>query len=90
MASKRSIKKEVIAACSDLFVEAVATGKNAAKENPAALTALLSDILKIESDYIARINCYQKVDTTAYFKKIRSEFDADMEGIIKRINAQIQ
>lgn len=89
MAKKRTLKRDIQNIVSDLFVDAVATSSKLSATHPEQVTALLNDILKLESDYLARVNNYERAHAKAYFKKICASFDAEVGTLIERINAQL-
>lgn len=86
MSSKKNLKKGITTICNDLFIEIVANSKKIVAENPEKLTELLSEIVHINSNYIARVNCYDKAKAAFYFKKIKESFEKDINELVKKIN----
>ena len=86
MANKRNLKKGITTICNDLFIEIVANSKKIVAENPEKLTDLLCDIVRINKDYIARINCYDKAKAAFYFKEIKDSFEKEINDLVKKID----
>ena len=89
MANRRTTKRAINKICEELFAEAVAAslyGNEAHKEKNNA-DAVLSSIIRLESDYISRISHVEPGMRAAdYFKRMHESLTADVEEIIDQIN----
>ena len=89
MANRRTTKRAINKICEELFAEAVAAslyGKEAHKEKNNA-DAVLSSIIRLESDYISRISHVEPgMRAAGYFKRMHESLTADVEEIIDQIN----
>jgi hypothetical protein len=87
MANKRSVKHVINGVCEDLFVECVAASLYGAEKHRDNADALLSCILKIQSDYIARVSHPEPgMAPKAYFKDLREKFVAQVGEVADQIN----
>lgn len=88
MANKRTLKHAVNGICEELFVECVAATLYGAESHHANGDALLTTILRIQRDYIARIS-HPEPGMTArdYYRDLREKFAAQVSEVADQISA---
>ena len=86
MAKKRTLKHVINGICEELFAECVATQLYGAKHQENA-EALLFTILKIQSNFTARISHPEPgMSTKEYYKDLREKFSAQVSEVVDQIN----
>ena len=72
MANKRTLKRAINGICEELFADCIAASLYGAVKHPENADALLSTIIKTESDFIARVSHPEPGMTAkAYYKDLR-------------------
>ena len=87
MANKRSLKHIINGICEELFTECVAASLYGAENHKENADALLFTILKIQSNFIARVS-YPEPGMTAkaYYRDLRNKFSAQVSEVVDQIN----
>ena len=86
MANKRDIKKSINYVLGDLFQECILL-KIFKKADNAKVDEVLTDILNLQNEFLARANHPQPGNVKAYFRKLYSDFGDSVEAIIKKMQA---
>ena len=88
MANKRSLKKTINLISEELFVECVAAslyGNDVHKHSNAE--AVLSSIIKMQSDFTRRISHPEPgMDPKVYYKSLRDKFAGQVSELVDQIN----
>ena len=85
MAKRRILKRSITEICSALFAEGVASSLENA--HPEDAEAILSSLLKMETDFICRISHVEPgMKPKLYFKDLREDFTKEADEIIEHIN----
>ena len=84
MANRRQLKKSVNLICGELFADCVALGMcgNAQAEQ---LDAIMTEVLDLRCDFVARISHVDKANTKTYFTKLREDFTDRVNALSDRI-----
>lgn len=86
MANKRELKKRINYICSDLFAECIASSLYGIPADKQTLDALLYSIIKIHSNYIARISHPEPgMKAGAYYKDLTENFSKQINEIVAQI-----
>lgn len=86
MANKRELKKRINYICSDLFAECIAASLYGIPADKQTLDALLYSIIKIHSNYIARISHPEPgMKAGAYYKDLTENFSKQINEIVDQI-----
>lgn len=87
MAKRRTAKRTIHLACTEMLAECVAVSLYASAPNEANVEALLHAILKLEKDYIGRISHVEPgMKPRAYFKDMANGFMSQVGEIYDQIN----
>ena len=87
MANKRSLKPIINLICEELFAEAVAASLYGNQPNEENAEAVLSSILRLQSNYICRISHPEPgMEARLYYKDLREKFSIEADEIIDQIN----
>ena len=87
MANKRSLKHIINLICEELFAEAVAASLYGNQPNEENAEAVLSSILRLQSNYICRISHPEPgMEARLYYKDLREMFSIEADEIIDQIN----
>lgn len=87
MANKRSLKHAINLISEELFAEAVAASLYGNELNNDNADAVLSSIIRLQTDYISRISHVEPgMKAKLYFKNLREKFSAEAEEIVDQIN----
>jgi hypothetical protein len=87
MANKRSLKHIINLICEELFAEAVAASLYGNQPNEENAEAVLSSILRLQSNYICRISHPEPgMEARLYYKDLREKFSIEADEIIDQIN----
>ncbi|MBR5656941.1 MAG: hypothetical protein IKW98_09725 [Prevotella sp.] len=87
MNSKKDLKRAINYVCSDLFAECVAASLYGGKTDEKNAEALLTSILRINSDYVRRISHPEPgMPQKKYFKTLIHDFNEQVSEIIDQIN----
>lgn len=86
MAKKRDLKRTINYICSDLFAETMAAALYGNKENKDAADNLLSSIIIMRNDFVARISHPEPgMKAHSYYKALIKDFNAQVSDIIDKI-----
>ncbi|MBR1415547.1 MAG: hypothetical protein IJ570_06765 [Prevotella sp.] len=87
MANRRTLKHAINGICEELFAECVAASLYGAAKHKENAEAELFTILKIQSDFIARVSHPEPgISARAYFKDLREKFTAQVGEVVDQIN----
>ena len=87
MANKRSLKREINYICSELFAECVATSLYSNNSDEANVDTLLESLMKIHSDYIARVSHPEPgMKARDYYKSLIGSFNNDVNDLVDQIS----
>lgn len=87
MANKRTLKHAINLICDELFAEAVAASLYGNDRHEDNADALLSNILRLQADFVSRISHVEPgMKATTYFKILREQFTTEADEIIDQIN----
>ncbi len=87
MAKRRILKQNITNICSILFAEGVASSLE--NEHPENAEALLSSIIKMETDFVSRISHVEPgMKPKLYFKDLIEKFNAQVIEVVDQINNQ--
>lgn len=87
MTNKRDLKRTINYICGDLFAECVAASLYGGKTDEKNAEALLTSILRINSDFVKRISHPEPgMPQKEYFKKLVQDFNKQVSEIIDQIN----
>jgi hypothetical protein len=87
MAKRRILKRSITTICTALFAEGVAASLE--NEHPENANALLSSIIKMESDFVCRVSHVEPgMKPKDYFKDLIEKFNAQVVEIVDQINNQ--
>ena len=86
MANKRELKKSINYVVGDLFQESIIL-KMVKKSDNAKVDEVLTDILNLQNEFLARANHPQPGNVKGYFRKLYIDFGDSVEAIIKKMQA---
>jgi hypothetical protein len=86
MANKRELKKSINYVVGDLFQECIIL-KMVKKSDNAKVDEVLTDILNLQNEFLARANHPQPGNVKGYFRKLYIDFGDSVEAIIKKMQA---
>ena len=87
MANKRALKHAINGICEELFTECIAASLYGTEKHIGNAEALLESILRMQSDYVARISHPEPgMSKKEYYKNLRAGFTAQASEIIDHIN----
>ena len=87
MANKRTIKQAINLICEELFVECVAASLYGKGHHPENMEALLSTIVKMQSDFISRVSHPEPgMKAKLYYKNLREQFSKQVGEVVDQIN----
>lgn len=84
MASRRRLKKSINLICDELFVDCVALSM-CGQGDREQLSVLMTEVLTLRDDYVARLSHTEKGSERLFFKKLRDEFTAKVNDLSERI-----
>lgn len=91
MASKRLFKKEIGYITGELFLEATLLKLSMQKVDDEALDKLMTRILDMQDEYLARANNPDGKDDVKlvkqYYKKLREDLQQEIDAIIEELEA---
>ncbi len=85
MANRRDLKKNINYICSDLFAECVALTHYKVDVKQEDVDNLMTRILLMHDEFISRISHTQPGNTKGFYKKLRSDFNAQAEDIVSTL-----
>jgi hypothetical protein len=87
MANKRTLKRAINGICEELLAEGIAASLYGTEKHDENASALLSSILKLQSNYVARISHQEPgMPARTYFKDLREKFSAEVSEIADQIS----
>lgn len=87
MANKRSIKGAINGICEELFAECIAASLYGTEKHLSNTDALLSSIIKMQSNYIRRVSHPEPgMKAKDYFKDLREKFAAEVSEVADQID----
>ena len=87
MTNKRTLKKAISLICEELITECIAASLYGAQNQKENAEALLSSIIRMESDFICRISHPEPgMSPRVYFNDLREKFLAQASEMIDQIN----
>lgn len=87
MANKRTLKHTINLVCDDLFTEAVAASLYGNANNQDNIEAILYSIIRLRSDYTARVQHPEPgMPKHLYYKDLKEKFTACVSDIVDHIN----
>lgn len=85
MASRRELKKTVNYISGELFSECLINSMFVPGTDKAKADQLMAEILKMQDEFISRINHTEPGNVKGFYKKFRSDFNAKVNEIIDAI-----
>ena len=85
MASRRELKKTVNYISGDLFSECLINSMFVPGTDKAKADQLMTEILKMQDEFISRISHTEPGNVKGFYKKFRSDFNAKVNEIIDAI-----
>ncbi len=87
MANKRSLKRGINLICEELFIECVAASLYGAESHKDNADALLSSIIRMQSDYTCRVSHPEPgMPPKMYYRDLRDSFAAQVSELVDQIN----
>ena len=87
MANKRSLKHAINGICEELFAQCIAASLYGAEKHDSNSDALLTSILKIQSNYITRVSHPEPgMKAKDYFRDLREKFAAEVSEVADQID----
>ncbi|GAE22109.1 hypothetical protein M1B74_09225 [Bacteroides pyogenes] len=85
MASRRQLKKNVNYIAGELFTECLVNSMFIPGTDKEKADELMSEILKMQDDFISRISHTEPGNVKGFYKKFRQDFNAKVDEIIDTI-----
>lgn len=85
MASRKQLKKTVNYITGELFTECLVHNAFIPGTDREKAGQLMVDILKLQAEFVGRINHTEPQNAKAFYKKFRSDFNAQVNEIIEKI-----
>ena len=85
MASRRELKKTVNYISGELFSECLINSMLVPGTDKAKADQLMTEILKMQDEFISRISHTEPGNVKGFYKKFRSDFNAKVNEIIDAI-----
>ncbi|MCI6672245.1 MAG: hypothetical protein SOZ07_07885 [Prevotella sp.] len=86
MSNKRDLKRTIHCICGDLFAETIAVSLYNNEVNPENVEALLTSIVRLNSNYINRISHVQPgMKPRLYFQELKNSFSKEANEIVDQI-----
>ncbi|MBP6064630.1 hypothetical protein [Bacteroides sp.] len=85
MASRRQLKKNVNYIVGELFAECLVNSMFVPGTDKAKADQLMGEILALQDEFIARISHTQPGNVKEFYKKFRSDFNAQVNKVIDAI-----
>lgn len=73
MASRKSLKREIKAACAELLFDCVALKLTGQADNE-KLDTLMVEVLQLNNDFVARLSHIEKGSEKAFFAQYKQQF----------------
>lgn len=85
MASRRELKKNVNYIAGELFAECLINSMFVPGTDKAKADGLMSEVLKMQDEFVSRISHTEPGNVKGFYKKFRSDFNANVNEIIDAI-----
>jgi len=85
MASRRNLKKNVNYIAGELFAECLVNSLLIPDTNKAKADALMTEVLKMQDEFVSRISHTEPGNVKGFYKKFRTDFNAKVNEIIEAI-----
>ena len=82
MASRKTLKKNVNYIAGELFTECLVNSLYVPGTDKQKADALMSEILKMQDEFVSRISHTEPGNVKGYYKKFHSDFNAKVDEII--------
>ena len=86
MAKRRILKKNISYICSELFMECVALTHYKVNADKEKVDNLMGRILGLHDEFIQRANHTEPGNVKGFYKKLRTDFNAEVDDIANAIN----
>lgn len=86
MANRRDLKKNINYICSELFAECVALLHYKIEVKTEDVDNVMTRILLMQDEFISRISHTKPYDGAVYYKKLRDDFNVQVEDIVTIIS----
>ena len=86
MAKRKDLKKNINYICSELFAECVALNHYKIGVKQEDVDNVMMRILFMQNEFINRISHTQPGNAAAYYKKLQTDFNAQVEDIVTIIS----
>lgn len=85
MASRKDLKKNVNYIAGELFTECLVNSMFIPKTDKAKADELMTEVLKMQDEFVSRISHTEPGNVKAFYKKFRTDFNAKINEIIDAI-----
>lgn len=85
MANKRTLKKSVNYIAGELFAECIVVKNFIPNVNEDKVNELMTKVLYMQDEFIRRINHPEPGNVKGHFKKLRKDFDEQLDFLINEI-----
>lgn len=85
MASRRNLKKSVNYIAGELFTECLVNSTFIPGTDKKKADELMTEILKIQDEFISRISHTEPGNAKVFYKKFRTDFNTKVDEIIEAI-----
>lgn len=85
MASRKELKKNVNYIAGELFAECLINSMFVPGTDKAKADGLMSEVLKMQDEFVSRISHTEPGNVKGFYKKFRSDFNANVNEIIDAI-----
>ena len=86
MANRRKLKKNINYICSELFAECVAMMHYNLNVKQEDVDNIMARILWTQDEFISRISHTEPGNVKGFYKKLRADFNAQVEEIVNSIS----
>lgn len=86
MANRRDLKKNINYICSELFAECVAIMHYNLNVKQEDVDNVMARILWVQDEFISRISHTEPGNVKGFYKKLKADFNAQVEEIINSIS----
>ena len=89
MANRRNLKKEINFVTGELLAECLFNKQYGPGTNAAKADELIGQIIGIQDEYLQRVNANggkEPKQVKAYYKKLREDFDAAVDGVFEGLS----
>lgn len=86
MANRRDLKKNINYICSELFAECVAMMHYNLNVKQEDVDNIMARILWTQDEFISRISHTEPGNVKEFYKKLRADFNAQVEEIVNSIS----